>query len=65
MKTSFVDTSPLQATKDVNIEIPNNEEIKLKWQKRIMYVMVDEFQDVSKNNYLLVEILQNYHKNFY
>lgn len=34
-----------------------------KWQERMMYVMVDEFQDVSGNQYALAEILSGYHRN--
>lgn len=36
-----------------------------KWQQRLMYVMVDEFQDVSPGNYSLAEILSDYHKNLF
>lgn len=36
-----------------------------KWQERMMYVMVDEFQDVSGNQYALVEILSGYHRNLF
>lgn len=36
-----------------------------KWQKRMMYVMVDEFQDVSGNQYALAEILSGYHRNLF
>ncbi len=36
-----------------------------KWQERMMYVMVDEFQDVSGQNYEFAEILSGYHKNLF
>lgn len=36
-----------------------------KWQKRIQYVMVDEFQDVSHRQYQLANILSGYHKNLF
>ncbi len=36
-----------------------------KWQERMMYVMVDEFQDVSANQYALADILSDYHGNLF
>lgn len=36
-----------------------------KWQNRLEYIMVDEFQDVSSNQYTLVSILSNHHKNLF
>ena len=41
------------------------EDIRLKWQKRFQYVMVDEFQDVSTPQYGIARILSNYHKNLF
>lgn len=41
------------------------EEKRKKWQERMMYVMVDEFQDVSANQYQLADILSEYHKNLF
>ena len=41
------------------------EEKKKKWQERMMYVMVDEFQDVSDNQYGLADTLSGYHKNLF
>lgn len=41
------------------------EEKRLKWQERMMYVMVDEFQDVSGLNYEMAELLSGYHKNLF
>ena len=36
-----------------------------KWQKRLEYVMVDEFQDIDKDQYALADILSGYHKNLF
>lgn len=36
-----------------------------KWQERMMYVMVDEFQDVGRSQYALADILSGYHKNLF
>lgn len=43
----------------------NDAEKCRKWQERMMYVMVDEFQDVSGNQYALAEILSGYHRNLF
>lgn len=40
-------------------------EKRKKWQERMQYVMVDEFQDVSKLNYTLADLLSGYHKNLF
>ncbi len=45
--------------------LQTNKEKREKWQARMMYVMVDEFQDVSPMNYELAEILSGYHKNLF
>lgn len=42
-----------------------NEELQLKWQKRLEYIMVDEFQDIDGLQYHLMEILCDYHKNLF
>ncbi len=42
-----------------------NSEIKLKWQKRLEYIMVDEFQDIDKPQYQLMEVLCGYHRNLF
>lgn len=39
--------------------------IQTKWQKRLQYIMVDEFQDVSKKQYALVQLLSGYHENLF
>ncbi len=40
-------------------------DIRLKWQKRLEYVMVDEFQDIDKLQYELISVLAGYHKNLF
>lgn len=42
-----------------------NEDIKLKWQKRLEYIMVDEFQDIDDLQDELMEVLSGYHKNLF
>ncbi|MBR2422397.1 MAG: UvrD-helicase domain-containing protein [Oscillospiraceae bacterium] len=36
-----------------------------KWQRRLEYIMVDEFQDIDKDQYQLADILSGYHKNLF
>ena len=36
-----------------------------KWQQRLEYIMVDEFQDIDKDQYALADILSGYHKNLF
>lgn len=43
----------------------NFPEKQRKWQERMQYVMVDEFQDISKLNYTLADLLSGYHKNLF
>lgn len=43
----------------------NNEEIKQKWQKRLEYIMIDEFQDIDDLQYRLMCVLCGYHKNLF
>ena len=43
----------------------DNNEIRLKWQKRLEYIMVDEFQDIDAQQYSLVRILSAYHNNLF
>ena len=40
-------------------------DIRLKWQKRLEYVMVDEFQDIDALQYELMSVLAGYHKNLF
>lgn len=42
-----------------------NEAIRLKWQKRLEYIMIDEFQDIDPPQYQLMEVLCGYHKNLF
>ncbi len=42
-----------------------NEEIRLKWQQRLEYIMIDEFQDIDPPQYRLMEVLCGYHKNLF
>ena len=43
----------------------NNPDMVETWANRFEYFMVDEFQDVSKQNYELCEILTSKHKNLF
>lgn len=43
----------------------DNEEVKMKWQNRLHYIMVDEFQDSSKSQIELLNILSEKHKNLF
>ena len=36
-----------------------------KWQERMQYIMVDEFQDIDKDQYALAELLSGYHGNLF
>jgi DNA helicase-2/ATP-dependent DNA helicase PcrA len=38
---------------------------KLKWQKRLEYIMIDEFQDIDELQYRLMKVLCGYHKNLF
>lgn len=50
----------------VTLYILNNEKnVRDKWQKKIEYLMVDEFQDVNSSEYALASILSDYHKNLF
>jgi len=45
--------------------LKTDERARTKWQQRLQYVMVDEFQDVDKKQYELATILSGYHKNLF
>ncbi|SQC06515.1 ATP-dependent DNA helicase PcrA [Clostridium perfringens] len=45
--------------------LENYPDVKNKWQEKLQYIMVDEFQDVNSNQYNLVDILSSYHKNLF
>ncbi len=42
-----------------------SEESRLRWTRRLMYIMVDEFQDIDAPQYKLMEVLSEYHKNLF
>ena len=42
-----------------------NGDIRLKWQRRLEYIMIDEFQDIDQLQYRLMEVLCDYHKNLF
>ena len=42
-----------------------SDDIRLKWQKRLEYIMIDEFQDIDALQYRLMEVLCGYHKNLF
>ena len=42
-----------------------NEEIRLKWQQRLEYIMIDEFQDIDPPQYRLMQALCGYHHNLF
>ena len=45
--------------------LDEHSDIRLKWQKRLEYIMVDEFQDIDGLQYALMEVLAGYHKNLF
>ena len=40
-------------------------DIRLKWQSRLEYIMIDEFQDIDDLQYELMSVLCAYHKNLF
>ena len=40
-------------------------DIRLKWQQRLEYIMIDEFQDIDELQYKLMTVLCDYHKNLF
>lgn len=42
-----------------------HKDIRLKWQKRLEYIMIDEFQDIDPPQYALMQVLCEYHKNLF
>ena len=42
-----------------------NPEIRVKWQQRLEYIMIDEFQDIDLPQYQLMEVLCGWHKNLF
>ena len=45
--------------------LQHSDETREKWQQRLEYIMVDEFQDIDKDQYALADILSGYHKNLF
>jgi DNA helicase-2/ATP-dependent DNA helicase PcrA len=42
-----------------------NEAIRLKWQQRLEYIMIDEYQDIDELQYRLMKLLCGYHGNLF
>ena len=42
-----------------------NDEIRQKWQERLEYIMIDEFQDIDQIQYDVMQALCAYHKNLF
>lgn len=42
-----------------------DESIRQKWQARLEYIMIDEFQDIDRLQYTLMEVLCGYHHNLF
>ena len=42
-----------------------SDEIRLKWQQRLEYIMIDDFQDIDGLQYELMQALCAYHKNLF
>ena len=45
--------------------LERDEYTRRKWQERLEYIMVDEFQDIDKDQYSLADILSGYHGNLF
>ena len=45
--------------------LEHDRDTRAKWQSRLEYIMVDEFQDIDKDQYALADILSGYHKNLF
>jgi DNA helicase-2/ATP-dependent DNA helicase PcrA len=45
--------------------LENHADVREKWQKRVEYIMIDEFQDISRKQYKIGKILSDYHKNIF
>lgn len=42
-----------------------NDAVRLKWQQRLEYIMIDEYQDIDDLQYRLMKVLCAYHKNLF
>lgn len=45
--------------------LKHDKSVREKWQRRLEYIMVDEFQDIDKDQYELADVLSGYHKNLF
>ena len=45
--------------------LEHDRQVRDKWQQRLEYIMVDEFQDIDKDQYELADILSGYHRNLF
>ena len=45
--------------------LQHDQTVREKWQQRLEYIMVDEFQDIDKDQYALADILSSYHRNLF
>ncbi len=45
--------------------LEHDKDTREKWQHRLEYIMVDEFQDIDKDQYALADILAGYHHNLF
>ena len=45
--------------------LQHSEQTRQKWQQRLEYIMVDEFQDIDKDQYELAGILAGFHHNLF
>ena len=45
--------------------LQHDQTVREKWQQRLEYIMVDEFQDIDKDQYELADILSGYHRNLF
>lgn len=45
--------------------LQHDKSVREKWQQRLEYIMVDEFQDIDKDQYELADILSGYHRNLF
>lgn len=45
--------------------LKTNEEVRTRWQQRLEYILVDEFQDIDRDQYELVELLAAHHHNLF
>ena len=45
--------------------LKEREDIRKAWQQKFPYILIDEFQDIDKLQYRLMEVLCGYHKNLF